>query len=232
MSTSFLTLPQRLGLPTEQWRQLLTQLVRDLRVAIPGIVKSFDATAQTVTVQPAIREMINQNLVATPVDLPLLINVPIMLPRAGGYTLTMPVQEGDECLVIFADMCYDAWWQSGGQENNQVDRRRHDLSDGFALLGPWSQPRVLTGYATNKVQLRSDDGVTSIELGAGEITLKATTINLQGTVEITQDLHVDGDLLVDGTSTLTGTATIEGRSFLIHSHTGVTTGGGTSGPVL
>lgn len=95
---------------------------------------------QTVRVQPAIREVVTGSDY-TPVSIPLpeLLDVPIVLPRAGDYVITLPVRAGDECLVIFADQCIDAWWQNGGVQN-QMERRRHDLSDGFAILGTWSQP--------------------------------------------------------------------------------------------
>ncbi|MFW8450019.1 Gp138 family membrane-puncturing spike protein, partial [Klebsiella pneumoniae] len=64
------------------------------------------------------------------VNLPLLVDVPVVFPRGGGCTLTFPVKPGDECLVIFADRCIDFWWQSGGIQE-PVDERMHDLSDAF-----------------------------------------------------------------------------------------------------
>ena len=93
-----------------------------LRVAVPGIIESFDPGEQTVTVRVAIREKVLLDGDEKWVDIPLLLDVPIVIPRAGGYCLTLPVQKGDECLVVFGDMCIDAWWQSGGIQN-QIDCR-------------------------------------------------------------------------------------------------------------
>ena len=152
----------------------------NLRVACPGIVRSFDAAEQTVTVQIAIRE--KRLLIDGTeqwVDIPQLVDVPIVFPRAGGYAVTFPIKEGDECLVIFGDMCIDAWWQSGGVQN-QIDCRRHDLSDGFAVFAPWSQPRVLSNYSTDSVQLRNEDGSAYVEISGSTVNIKGGTVNIDG----------------------------------------------------
>lgn len=156
------------------------------RVAIPGIIQSFDASAQTVTVQPAIREKINNDGTETWTEIPLLVDVPIVIPRAGGYALTLPVKQGDECLVVFGDMCMDGWWQSGGIQN-QVECRRHDLSDGFAIVGIWSQPKVLPGYSTSTAQLRNEAGSAYVEIAGGTINIVGDVINLKaGRVNINE----------------------------------------------
>lgn len=153
----------------------------DVRVAMPGIVQSFDATEQTVTVQPAIREKVrDQHGNIVDVALPILLDVPIVMPRAGGYALTLPVQVGDECLVILGDTCLNAWWAQGGVQN-QEELRRHDLSDAIAILGPWSQPRVLSGYNTSAAELRTEDGATKITLETGAVTITAGSVTMHTT---------------------------------------------------
>lgn len=150
------------------------------RVASPGIIESFDPESQTASVQLAIREKREKpDGVEEWVQIPLLVDVPVLFPRAGGYVITMPVERGDECLVVFGDSCMDAWWQSGGIQN-QIDLRRHDLSDGFAIMGLWSQPRRIEGY-TNTCRLRTVAGDTYVELSGGNINIVASgTVNIQG----------------------------------------------------
>lgn len=183
------------------------------RVCVPGIIQSFDAAAQTVTVQPALREKMCIDGDESWVDIPLLVDVPIVVPRAGGYALTLPIQQGDECLVVFGDMCIDGWWQSGGVQN-QVECRRHDLSDGFAIIGVWSQPKVLPAYSTGSAQLRNESGSAYVELAGDTINIKAGSVNIQaGSVDIKAN------------------TTIDGKNFLAHKHSGVMTGGGNTGGV-
>lgn len=135
-----------------------------IRVALPGIVQSFDPDAVTAVVQPAIRsvETDNDGNRITK-NYPLLVDVPVVFPRGGGCTLTFPVKAGDECLVIFADRCIDFWWQNGGVQE-PVDDRVHDLSDAFCIVGPQSQAQKISGISTGAAQLRSDDGSTFFEL--------------------------------------------------------------------
>lgn len=155
-----------------------------LRVACPGIIQSFDSETQTVTVQLALREeLTKQDFTKEWVNMPLLLDVPIIIPRAGQYCITMPVTIGDECLVIFADMCIDAWFTYGGVQN-QLEKRRHDLSDAFAILGAWSQPRRIKNYSTDSCQIRNDDGTSYLEIRDSTINFKANTINFEGEVII------------------------------------------------
>lgn len=168
-----ITLPERLKTQTEVYRKLLDQFGADLRVACPGIVESFDATAQTATVNVALREKINIDGNLEWTDIPTLVDVPVLFPRAGGYALTFPVQPGDECLVVFCDMCIDAHWQSGGVQN-QIDKRRHDLSDGVAYLTGISQPHRLTNVSTDTLQMRNDAGTAYIEIDGNNINIVAS----------------------------------------------------------
>ena len=156
----------------------LRQREINLRVAAPGIIQSFNSAEQTVTVQLSIREKRNNDGVETWEDLPQLVDVPVVFPRAGGYVLTMPIKPGDECLVIFGDNCMDAWWQSGGVQN-QIDCRRHDLSDGYCIPGPWSQPRTIPNYSTSSAQLRTESGSSYINIvAAGNIKIKGARIDI------------------------------------------------------
>lgn len=201
--------------PSERREQdlKLRQTVNNVRVAMPGIIQSFDATEQTVTVQCAIREKINMDGNLSWQEIPLLLDVPIIFPRAGNYILTMPIQAGDECLVVFGDSCMDAWWQSGGVQN-QIDCRRHDLSDGYAIVGLYSQPRRITNYSTNTAQLRNISGSAYVELSGNNVNI------------------VGGNVTISATKvTIGGNTTIDGRVFMSHKHGGVETGGGNTGGV-
>ncbi|RKN75087.1 hypothetical protein D7M11_26010 [Paenibacillus ginsengarvi] len=164
------------------YQRMLNSFASGMRVAVPGIIHDFNPLSQTASVQVAIRErIIDGELQQHWVDIPLLLDVPVVLPRAGGFVLTMPVRPGDECLVVFADMCIDAWFSSGGVQN-QIERRRHDLSDGLAIMGAWSQPRVVANYSTTAAQLRSEDGSVSISLGPVAIDINAPTVRINGQV--------------------------------------------------
>ena len=149
-----------------------------IRVAIPGIVEAWDAEQQTVTVQPAIREKISFGGTGQEMNIPLLVDVPVVMPRAGGYSLVFAPKKGDECLIVFGDMCMDAWWQSGGIQS-QADSRRHDLSDGFAILGCWSQPNK-PSIPAEGCRLQNDDGSAGISIVGDVVNVFGGTVNING----------------------------------------------------
>jgi hypothetical protein len=227
---------------------------------MPGIIQSFDSSKQTVSVKIAIREKLSFN--GKPfedVEIPILGDVPIYMPRAGNFILTMPVKVGDECLVVFTDTCYDTWYETGNI-GNKIDNRRHDLSDGIAFLGIWSQPKVISNYSTDSTFLRNlnndsyveirDNDIniktpTKITIEAGsEVEVKAPTVNVNATdvtvAATTVQVNSPTVTVTGGTITLNASSgvilsgsslsTIDGKSFLSHVHIN---GGGTgnSGPV-
>jgi hypothetical protein len=183
------TIAEKLGIQEEVWKRLLDNAVAELHVCNPGIVQSFNSQKQTVTVILAIKEKVMQNdYTVKDTAFPLLVDVPISVPRAGGFCLTLPIKKGDECLVIFSDLGIDWWYQNGGTQVKTQDLRRHDLSDGFAIMGVWSQPKVIANYNTTSAQLRNDAGTAYIEItNDAKLNFKGVTTFLD---EVTFDKAV------------------------------------------
>jgi hypothetical protein len=174
----------------------------NIRCCAPGIIQSFDKEKQTVTVQLAIKDLVTINKrqggELQSLQIPILGDVPIVVQRAGEFSITLPIKKGNECLVFFADSCIDSWWQNGCSEDEKgkaqaqepMSARRHDLSDGFAVLGPWSQKRVLNNYNADDLEIRSEDGKTVIRVKNGEINIlyDSTLLTVKnGIVEIVSD---------------------------------------------
>lgn len=174
--------------------------LRDLHTSMPGIVQSFDNETQTASVQPAIKRVFRKEEedteILVPVDLPLCINVPVIFPRGGGFSLTFPVQPGDECLLVFCERSYDYWHESGGVQSPGA-RRFHSLSDAVAHVGLSSTPNKIPNFYTDGISLSKDDGTAKIEITGGEIAVTTDTIiNL-----VAPNVKVTGNLEVTGTST-------------------------------
>lgn len=157
--------------------------------AMPGIIQKVDLTKMTCEVQVAIQGTVQDQTGNTQaVNYPILVDVPIIFPSGGGFLITFPLGEGDEVLVVFGSRCIDSWWQSGGTQNRPMEARMHDLSDGFAIPGPRSQPKVAGSISSTDLQIRNDAGTCFITVGAtgklkfvstDKITFKNTTVNLK-----------------------------------------------------
>jgi len=237
---------ERISSDASAIRGAIKGALSDLWTASPGIVQttSLGKDGQlTATVQPAVMaKQLAPDGSRKDVALPLLVDVPIVYPRGGGYSLTFPVAKDDEVLVVFGARCIDNWWQSGGVQP-QHELRFHDLSDGFAIAGPFSQKTKIE-VSDKTTQLRSNDGKMHIELDSpnSQLTIltdpisltlnyAAKTVVLKGsdTVEIdSPTVTIKGDLKVTGEVT----AHSSGASVSLTTHTtsNVQGGLGTSGP--
>lgn len=180
--------------------------------AMPGIVTKVDFTKMTCEVQLTIQGAItDENNATTFVNLPLLVDVPIVFPSAGGFTITLPLAVDDEVLVVFASRCIDTWWQSGGVQK-PAEFRMHDLSDGFAIPGPKSIPNVIGSISSTDAQIRNNAGTTYVSIKAN------------GSIELVSPVGVG----VVGDLTVSGEVTANGIELSTHTHP-VTTAPGTTG---
>jgi len=153
-----------------------------LWTALPGIVNKVDLKAMTCEVQPAIQGVAYQTDGSVKHEtMPMCVDVPIVFMHGGKYAHTDPVAEGDECLLVFASRCIDNWWQDGGVQP-QFERRQHDLSDGLAIVGPYSQKKKLENVSTTTSQWRTTDGTIYQEVDNDNQKIKIVVKGL--TVEI------------------------------------------------
>lgn len=115
------------------YENLINEAMFRTRCCIPCIVQSYNEGNNTVECQPAIRErIINEDGTIQYVQLPLLVNVPVVFPGSSDFELKFTLKQNDECLVLFSDLSIDNFWEKGSLQN-PVEVRRHDLSDGIAI---------------------------------------------------------------------------------------------------
>ncbi|OWT69205.1 MULTISPECIES: Gp138 family membrane-puncturing spike protein [unclassified Achromobacter] len=223
--------------PEEALRAAFRGMRAGVWTSLPAIVQSYDPANGTVTVQPAIQgvQQAPDGSVSA-IEYPLLPDVPVCFPRGGGCTLTFPIAEGDECIVIFSARAIDAWWQSGHVQA-PTEPRMHDMADGFALVGPFSQAKMIGSVRTDAVQLRADDGLSYVELvpAAGQVNIVAPGgFNVVApTIGLIAAESGASDVSMTGNFNLTGTLTANGKRIDdTHRHGGVQTGSSNSGTVV
>ena len=205
--------------------------------SFPGVIQSYDPTKRTCVVQPALKALVEDvKGVKSWVNLPLLVDCPVQFPSGGGLTLSFPLTQGDECIVVFSARCLDAWWQLGGVQV-QAELRMHDLSDGMVIPGLRSVPNVEPALSTNSAQLRTFGGDTLVEVTtSGEINITASS-----SVNVTAPgITLNGPVTINGPLTATGTVTAPvvngitdvqfgGKSGVSHIHSGVQSGSQNTG---
>ena len=206
---------------TAQWRGIVKQALVEARFSIPAfLTEDMDALTQTATVQIAIQEQARTSTGPAWFDIPPIILVPVLIPRGGGFSVTLPLKKGNEGLLIFCDACIDSWWQSGtansqaptapvvngaapppsgSQRQNEV--RRHHVHDCGFYPTSISQPNKLASYSADTLQIRSDDGLTIMELDqASAVNITApggvTVTTGGGQMTTSADAAVAGNLTV------------------------------------
>lgn len=214
---------ERISSQEEIFRAALDTISEKIRVALPAIVERFDQEKQTVDVQIALREKILLNGETKEIEIPLVCDIPVYFAGGQGFDITIPVEVGDECLIIFADMCIDAWWEAGGIQN-QTEKRRHDLSDGFALVGFRSQKNLPEKYKSDAIVISAQDSIVEIykdkvNIDSKNISLTSETINLTSNSVLisANQININGELIING------------EPYNNHMHTGVKSGASNTG---
>ena len=205
----------------EAFRQ---ELLSSCHCAMPGIVDSFDPATQTVTVRPAFRSHHSSGGSSTIISPPLLRDVPVFFPGSREAAITWPISPGDECLVIFSDICIDGWFGTGS-DPLPPSVRRHDLSDAFAFVGFRSRPNALPSLPTSP-SFFGGSFVTARELAEALLT-KSDTTHIHDDRYYTES---ETDILLSGKSDTTHThdsryytesetdALLSGKSDTDHTH--------------
>lgn len=220
---------------TSLFRNLENKIMQKIRVASPAVISEVDYEKQTLKAQITIREYINGKYI----EIPELLDVPFFILGGGDYSITMPIKKGDECLIVFGDSCIDSWWQNGDIQN-PIDSRRHDLSDGFAIVGFKSQKNKLEDYSDEAFQIRKEDEIP-LEINDDSIIIKKNeteiiieedniTISTSENTKITIDSN--GKVEIEASEiNLKGTVKINNKDFMSHTHSNGNQGANTGGVI-
>lgn len=167
------------------------QIMNSIRVAMPATIESFDASNQTATVKPNINDrIVNKEGKGEWVTLPLIMDVPVQISQCKDYAITLPIQSGDPCMLVFQDSCIDAFIQSGN-DSTQVEIRHHDLSDAVAIVGVSPLTSVIQDYDPDNLVIKHKNEEINIKLSKDNIELKYknSTIDMsESEIKLTSDV--------------------------------------------
>lgn len=208
----------------------------EVNTSYPGKVISFNPVEQTATIELQIEKYLDTyDEEHVKYDIPELQEVPCYFPRVKGFSITMPVEAGDECLVFFAHNGIDHWLYEGKKEAGLLEdmpspdiQRKFDLSDAFAIVGFSNLTRVIKNFNPTDVELRNEGGDQIVRLKKDKdlelITPTHVLVDAPNTT-MTGNQRVNGNVVVDGNHTTMGTGHVEGALHTNGAFTGATTGG-------
>lgn len=145
--------------------------LKEVHTCLPGEIISFDPATQLANIQLLIKRKQSGKLV----NIAVLQDVPIRYMASKKFSMTFPLEEGDEVEVKFAERSIDVWLENGGIQNPD-DRRKHSFSDAYATPMLYSQQKKIENFDPDNLQIRTADGLSLITLtAAGEIQLNGDT---------------------------------------------------------
>jgi len=204
-----------------------------------GTIQTFDPATQLASIQIAMKQVkdVLEDGTKTFQEYPVLLECPVVVLFGGVDFLSMPIQPGDSCIVLFNDREIDQWLYHGDGQY-PVTVRLHDISDAFALVGIRSLTNSIASYLSNGIRLSHGNGSSQIDLKTALIESVAALFLHHGSMEITENLKVDedaevvGDALVRGGLTVLGDTKGNGGTFSIDDNVQVTSGHQLTAPVL
>jgi hypothetical protein len=199
---------------TEIMELLADNIGAKLRVSSTGEIVTYDPIKRTASIS------IGETLVlgdgtTMPIPAPLL-DVPVITLQGGtaqingGVHLGFPIGAGDECLVIFCDFNIDNWFTAGGQQI-PANARQHDISDGFAIVGPNSLANTLRTF------------LTALEGGISSETAKLAINPETGLITIANEAATLAQILSNVISAINATNTPSGDCLISQILTAVLT---------
>jgi len=167
-----------------------------------GIIKEFDPATQKATIQVAFKQTISIDGKGnkTYAEYPLLVDCPVLVLFGGVDFMSMPIQPGDNCLILFNDREIDNWFVAGGVQAPTTSRV-HDISDAIAIVGIRPLTNSIATYLANGIRLSHAPGggdQARIDLTDALITSVASLFYHHGDMRVSEDLQVDGNVTILG----------------------------------
>lgn len=178
-------------------RQAIISAFRIARVCVPcKVIKK--TSNKRVDLQPLFQVLyVGQT---KPSNMPVIQNVPVVMPYGSNYSIELPIAVGDTGYAIFSDRSLETWLASAGGIVDPLDSRSHDITD--AIFNPGLVPFTNSDMSNSDALILKTKG-------------SKVTINQNGTFKIEntkegQELFDNLDKLMDTLINKTFTMTIFG----------------------
>ena len=161
------------------------QLMLQVHTSIPGIVTAYDAATRRARVQPAVHMMLSPVgdpyapfAACEPMEKPIILDVPVIFPSAGGYTVHFPLLPDDPVLLLFSERDIDNFKQTLESDqplSGDIMEVKHAVcipgfvpfEDDPTVVVPPENPAG--GGRLDGFTVQTNDGTTWVHLAADDI---------------------------------------------------------------
>ena len=201
--------------PTQAIPFAIEEWVRqNLRTAVPGIVRAYDADTMRARVQPALRAIVSQPDGSTEaMDRASIYDVPVTWPGGGGFVFHCNLDPGDTVWLMFSERGI-AEFKRSLELADPPPMVMFQARDAVAL--PW-RAVAITPAETEGAVIQSGDGAVYVSVRDDRIRVH------KGAQDVTVDdsglsATIDGDI----DATATGTATVTAPSVVLEGDVQIT----------
>lgn len=139
----------------EVMRTVIERRLSEMHVCLPAKVVTYDKATQLASVEIQLQKLYEDG---TLLSWPIISNVPVKHPRAQGTEtfIHMPLQPGDDLVLVFSERSLDNWKTQGGMTDPN-DRRKFSITDAFALIGGSAIPDAFTPETDDSIEIVNGD---------------------------------------------------------------------------
>lgn len=139
-------------------KQAIENRLMDVHTALIGQVERYDYETQLADVQPVLKRSVrgpnNQNIQE---QIPILCEVPVLFPRAGGLFFSLPLQRGDYVQILFNETSIDDFLT--GKTSDVSSAARFTLHGAIAIPGIYPLAESLIGAHEKNLVMGKENGV-------------------------------------------------------------------------
>lgn len=139
-------------------RNIVVNYMSNINTCLPATIETYDPATKKASVKPLLKRTLN----GQEIDTPVIENVPVIFPCTATAVVSLPINTGDGCLIVFSQRSIDDWLSKGGNIA-PTDPRLFDLSDAIAIPGLFNfkdSGRTITG---ENVEIYNDNGKVEIQ---------------------------------------------------------------------
>ena len=201
--------------PTQAILFAIQEWVRlNLRTAMPGIVRAYDAETMRARVQPALRAIVSQpDGTNEAMDRASIYDVPVTWPGGGGYVFHSNLDAGDTVWLMFSERGL-AEFKRTLTLADPPPMVMFESRDAVAL--PW-RTAAITPAETEGAVLQSADGAVYVSVRDDRVRVR------KGAQDVTvQDSGLSATIDGDIDATATGTATVTAPTVVLEGDVQIT----------
>lgn len=208
---------------------LADQINLEMECCLPAFVVSYDRSANTAVIQPAVSEVATSG---QKISRDKLYNIPVLTLSGGGFFINFPLSPGDTGWIVACDRDISLFKQNL-QETAPNTFQKHRFSDAFfipdkvknfTISGEDAAGLVISNLGgNNKIVLNGSNlNITSAAITITGPTTFKSPVTAEDNVTAQKDVTINQNLTVDQNATITqnldvaGTATAQS----LHAKTG------------